>query len=94
MHRFRTSATPIKGLTADVLLTVASIAYDRSPAVPALADTQWPFAKGVAAVVAEAERANRGESASGKDDASLPWLGGLRKSPTLTKDAPLPALAS
>ncbi|KAG1905338.1 NUDIX hydrolase domain-like protein [Suillus fuscotomentosus] len=31
MHRFRTCASPIKGLTADILITVAELAYGRKP---------------------------------------------------------------
>ncbi|KAF8162477.1 NUDIX hydrolase domain-like protein [Mycena galopus ATCC 62051] len=31
MHRFRSSATPIKGLTADILIHAAEIAFDRPP---------------------------------------------------------------
>ncbi|KAG6910249.1 hypothetical protein DXG01_012060 [Tephrocybe rancida] len=31
MHRFRSSASPIKGLTADLLIKTAKIAFDRSP---------------------------------------------------------------
>ncbi|TFK19117.1 hypothetical protein FA15DRAFT_727411 [Coprinopsis marcescibilis] len=30
MHRFRTSASPIKGLTSDILIKVAELAFDRS----------------------------------------------------------------
>jgi len=32
MHRFRSSYTPIKGLTADILIMTAEIAYDRTTA--------------------------------------------------------------
>jgi hypothetical protein len=31
MHRFRTCASPIKGLTADILISVAELAYGRKP---------------------------------------------------------------
>ncbi|OCH90328.1 hypothetical protein OBBRIDRAFT_793418 [Obba rivulosa] len=31
MHRFRTSASPIKGLTSDILIYIAEIAFDRFP---------------------------------------------------------------
>ncbi|KAH8094452.1 NUDIX hydrolase domain-like protein [Cristinia sonorae] len=31
MHRFRSSASPIKGLTAEILIMTATIAYDRPP---------------------------------------------------------------
>ncbi|KIK34716.1 hypothetical protein CY34DRAFT_97456, partial [Suillus luteus UH-Slu-Lm8-n1] len=31
MHRFRTCASPIKGLTADILITVAELAYGHTP---------------------------------------------------------------
>ncbi|OAX34496.1 hypothetical protein K503DRAFT_698631 [Rhizopogon vinicolor AM-OR11-026] len=31
MHRFRTCASPIKGLTADILISVAELAYGRTP---------------------------------------------------------------
>ncbi|CAL1715944.1 unnamed protein product [Somion occarium] len=31
MHRFRSSASPIKGLTAEILIMTAAIAYDRLP---------------------------------------------------------------
>ncbi|KAF5367085.1 hypothetical protein D9758_004023 [Tetrapyrgos nigripes] len=30
MHRFRSSASPVKGLTADILIKVAQIAYDKA----------------------------------------------------------------
>ncbi|ETW82894.1 hypothetical protein HETIRDRAFT_54650 [Heterobasidion irregulare TC 32-1] len=32
MHRFRTTASPIKGLTSDILIFTAEIAYEREPA--------------------------------------------------------------
>ncbi|GBE88498.1 hypothetical protein SCP_1303140 [Sparassis crispa] len=31
MHRFRSSASPVKGLTSDILIAAAEIAYDRQP---------------------------------------------------------------
>lgn len=31
MHRFRTCASPIKGLTADILISVAELAYGHKP---------------------------------------------------------------
>ncbi|EMD33469.1 hypothetical protein CERSUDRAFT_118052 [Gelatoporia subvermispora B] len=31
MHRFRTSASPIKGLTSDILIYIAEVAYDKMP---------------------------------------------------------------
>ncbi|KAG1750236.1 hypothetical protein EDB19DRAFT_1679191 [Suillus lakei] len=31
MHRFRTCASPIKGLTADILINIAELAYGRKP---------------------------------------------------------------
>ncbi|KAF9059556.1 NUDIX hydrolase domain-like protein [Rhodocollybia butyracea] len=34
MHRFRSTASPIKGLTAEILIRVASIAFDRPPTPP------------------------------------------------------------
>ncbi|KIK62620.1 hypothetical protein GYMLUDRAFT_42070 [Collybiopsis luxurians FD-317 M1] len=34
MHRFRSSASPIKGLTAEILMRVAAIAYDKPPKPP------------------------------------------------------------
>ncbi|KAF5392306.1 hypothetical protein D9757_001567 [Collybiopsis confluens] len=34
MHRFRSTASPIKGLTAEILMRVATIAYNKPPALP------------------------------------------------------------
>ncbi|KAJ3480527.1 hypothetical protein NLJ89_g12274 [Agrocybe chaxingu] len=31
MHRFRSSASPVKGLTSDILIKTAEIAYGRPP---------------------------------------------------------------
>ncbi|KAI0073697.1 hypothetical protein K474DRAFT_1720234 [Panus rudis PR-1116 ss-1] len=41
MHRFRSTASPIKGLTAEILITTASIAYDRLPSYEHFAPSQF-----------------------------------------------------
>jgi hypothetical protein len=33
MHRFRSSSSPIKGLTADIMLSVAAIAFGKPPTI-------------------------------------------------------------
>ncbi|TFK72990.1 hypothetical protein BDN72DRAFT_791881 [Pluteus cervinus] len=51
MHRFRSSASPIKGLTADILIRVAEVAYGRAPVYDRYAPNQirgWPAVKRVA----------------------------------------------
>ncbi|EJU04860.1 hypothetical protein DACRYDRAFT_93283 [Dacryopinax primogenitus] len=40
MHRFRSSHTPVKGLTADILLLTAEIAYHRKPVFQRYAPNQ------------------------------------------------------
>ncbi|KAH7106447.1 NUDIX hydrolase domain-like protein [Auriculariales sp. MPI-PUGE-AT-0066] len=53
MHRFRTTHSPIKGLTADILLQVAQIAYDRPPTFERNAPDQHPFSEMITAIVRE-----------------------------------------
>ncbi|CEL55542.1 Nudix hydrolase 11 OS=Arabidopsis thaliana GN=NUDT11 PE=1 SV=2 [Rhizoctonia solani AG-1 IB] len=43
MHRFRTAAVPIKGLTADILIHTAEIIYNRQPSFNTRADDQLDF---------------------------------------------------
>ncbi|KAF8484378.1 NUDIX hydrolase domain-like protein [Gautieria morchelliformis] len=40
MHRFRSSYTPIKGLTADILITAAEVAYNRKTSYERMSPTQ------------------------------------------------------
>jgi len=40
MHRFRSSASPVKGLTAEVLISVATLAYDKNTSFPRTAEGQ------------------------------------------------------
>jgi len=40
MHRFRTTASPVKGLTADILIKTAEIAYGQDPSYQRYASTQ------------------------------------------------------
>lgn len=40
MHRFRSSASPVKGLTADILIKVAELAYDKPTVYPRWAPDQ------------------------------------------------------
>ncbi|WVR04712.1 hypothetical protein IAU60_001723 [Kwoniella sp. DSM 27419] len=51
MHRFRTTRTPIKGLTSDVLIQTASIAYDSPTEYQRYADNQPMFPVVIAEVV-------------------------------------------
>ncbi|KAK8847504.1 hypothetical protein IAR55_005362 [Kwoniella newhampshirensis] len=51
MHRFRTKRTPIKGLTSDVLIDTATIAYDAPPHFSRYAPDQPPFSAAIAEVV-------------------------------------------
>ncbi|KAG9098397.1 hypothetical protein FRC06_006448 [Ceratobasidium sp. 370] len=43
MHRFRSVAVPVKGLTADILIHTAELVYDRTPAFSTRADNQLDF---------------------------------------------------
>jgi len=43
MHRFRTTQTPIKGLTSDILIHTAEVAFGRSTSYPRMAPGQLPF---------------------------------------------------
>jgi len=40
MHRFRSTASPVKGLTADILIKTAEIAFDRHPIYDRYTTTQ------------------------------------------------------
>jgi len=40
MHRFRSTASPVKGLTADILIKTAEIAYGKDPTYERYASTQ------------------------------------------------------
>ncbi|EJD49664.1 hypothetical protein AURDEDRAFT_100608 [Auricularia subglabra TFB-10046 SS5] len=53
MHRFRTTHSPVKGLTADILLLTAQIAYDRPPTFERYAPRQKPFEEMITAIVKE-----------------------------------------
>ncbi|OXG12703.1 hypothetical protein C366_05518 [Cryptococcus neoformans Tu401-1] len=53
MHRFRTKRTPIKGLTSDVLIHAASVAYGSPPAFGQFAPNQPPFSSAISNVVLE-----------------------------------------
>ncbi|ADV24386.1 hypothetical protein I315_02992 [Cryptococcus gattii Ru294] len=53
MHRFRTKRTPIKGLTSDVLVHAASVAYGSPPAFGQFAPNQPPFSSAISNVVLE-----------------------------------------
>ncbi|KAI5454663.1 hypothetical protein NCC49_003554 [Naganishia albida] len=53
MNRFRTTHTPLKGLTCDITLTVAEIAFGRNTVVPRYAEGQMPFFDAVKMAVAE-----------------------------------------
>jgi len=41
LHRFRSAASPVKGLTADILLATAGIAYAREPVFQRWSPGQW-----------------------------------------------------
>ncbi|KAG8695784.1 hypothetical protein FRC09_008931 [Ceratobasidium sp. 395] len=43
MHRFRSVAVPVKGLTADILIHTAEIAYNKAPEFSTRADNQLDF---------------------------------------------------
>ncbi|CAE6445839.1 unnamed protein product [Rhizoctonia solani] len=43
MHRFRSVAVPVKGLTADILIHTAELAYNRPPPFSTKADDQLDF---------------------------------------------------
>lgn len=51
MHRFRTTHSPVKGLTSDILILTAQIAYDRPPTYSRNAPRQGSFEEMVADIV-------------------------------------------
>ncbi|CAE6440878.1 unnamed protein product [Rhizoctonia solani] len=55
MHRFRTVAVPIKGLTADILIHTAEIFYDRQPSFSTRADDQLDFDTSLKYVIEDIE---------------------------------------
>lgn len=48
MHRFRTTQTPIKGLTSDILIHTAEVAFGRSTSYQRMAPGQLPFNAAIA----------------------------------------------
>ncbi|KZT73492.1 hypothetical protein DAEQUDRAFT_683699 [Daedalea quercina L-15889] len=58
MHRFRSTASPVKGLTAEMLMTVAEVAYDRPPSFERYAPEQMTD---FTAVLRALEQAEHGE---------------------------------
>ncbi|KAF8753252.1 NUDIX domain [Rhizoctonia solani] len=55
MHRFRTVAVPIKGLTADILIRTAEIVYKRQPSFTLRADDQLDFGASLKYVIEDIE---------------------------------------
>ncbi|KAL7419386.1 hypothetical protein Q5752_006224 [Cryptotrichosporon argae] len=53
MHRFRTTHTPIKGLTSDILIHAAAVAYAAAPAFGRFAPRQPEYSTAIANVVLE-----------------------------------------
>ncbi|WRT64673.1 uncharacterized protein IL334_001607 [Kwoniella shivajii] len=51
MHRFRTTRSPIKGLTSDVLIQTSMIAYNSPTTYPRFASDQSPFSNLISGVV-------------------------------------------
>ncbi|WVF69691.1 hypothetical protein IAT40_004470 [Kwoniella sp. CBS 6097] len=70
MHRFRTTRTPIKGLTSDVLIQTATIAYDRSTAFERYAPNQPLFPVVIADVVRQLPEYLEKESLTVQGDGS------------------------
>ncbi|KDQ59380.1 hypothetical protein JAAARDRAFT_33749 [Jaapia argillacea MUCL 33604] len=55
MHRFRSTASPVKGLTAEILTTAAEIAYGRKPVYERYAEGQIQGFAGLYRVLREVE---------------------------------------
>ncbi|CAE6374833.1 unnamed protein product [Rhizoctonia solani] len=55
MHRFRTVAVPVKGLTADILIHTAEIAYNRQAPFSMRADDQLDFVTSVKYAIEDLE---------------------------------------
>ncbi|KAG8978163.1 hypothetical protein FRC05_011279 [Tulasnella sp. 425] len=76
MHRFRSSSTPIKGLTADILILTAQIAFARNTTYPRHAPGQTEgFGPAIEWVMEEARLAGgwiKGPRIDGKTDGSGP----------------------
>ncbi|KAJ2926901.1 hypothetical protein H1R20_g10185, partial [Candolleomyces eurysporus] len=56
MHRFRSSASPIKGMTAEVLIKTAEIAYNKSPVYDHFAPGQLRDFAGIMAALKQASK--------------------------------------
>ncbi|CAE7199667.1 unnamed protein product [Rhizoctonia solani] len=55
MHRFRSVAVPVKGLTADILIHAAELVYDRQPLFSMRADDQLDFETSLKYVIEDLE---------------------------------------
>ncbi|KAH8090769.1 NUDIX hydrolase domain-like protein [Filobasidium floriforme] len=60
MNRLRTSKTPLKGLTSDVLISVAEIAFETPSTIPRFAPKQLPFKEAIQMAVEESKRGSVG----------------------------------
>jgi coenzyme A diphosphatase NUDT7 len=77
LHRFRSTASPIKGLTADILLATARIAYAREPVFQ-------PWGPGQLKTFAEMQRAVEAAALAAAASHSLPTLPPREVAPTTT----------
>ncbi|KAG8937282.1 hypothetical protein FRC02_000052 [Tulasnella sp. 418] len=68
MHRFRSSSTPIKGLTSDILILTAEIAFDRVPVYERNAPNQATPEQTIAWVMDETKRGALVERADRKPE--------------------------
>jgi len=53
MHRFRTTHTPVKGLTSDILIFAANLCFGRSTNFERYAPTQLEFQKAISIALAD-----------------------------------------
>ncbi|ODO07898.1 hypothetical protein I350_03479 [Cryptococcus amylolentus CBS 6273] len=77
MHRFRSERTPIKGLTSDVLIHTATVAYGSSPSFARFAPDQPSFSSAISDVVLELPRVINSSSSTspGGTPRVLEWGG-------------------
>ncbi|TYJ56010.1 hypothetical protein B9479_003252 [Cryptococcus floricola] len=77
MHRFRSERTPIKGLTSDILIHTATVAYGSSPSFARFASDQPSFSSAISDVVLELPRVINSSSSTspGGTPRVLEWGG-------------------
>ncbi|WVQ75918.1 hypothetical protein IAR50_005553 [Cryptococcus sp. DSM 104548] len=77
MHRFRSKRTPIKGLTSDILIDTATVAFGTPPSFTRFASNQLPFSSVISDVVLKLPGVMDRSTGSKSENTShvLEWVG-------------------